>query len=84
MDNRRAVPNGTAFRLSKKSLIQDVIANQLASWCGDPLNRRVMFQFYGEVFKIREITTPVCGLARNDMVFRHAESRPKRDGSLLY
>ena len=70
--------------MSKKSLKSNVIANQPTGWCGDPLIRRKKHRFLVKKnSKIREIATPVCALARNDMVFRQPTLPSERRGALL-
>ena len=62
----------------------DVIANQPAGWCGDPFSLSLVERHVpkgssvcrrhtqGSALQGIRIATPVCALARNDMVFRHA------------
>ena len=55
----------------------DVIANQPAGWCGNPLQSSKNPPTINEkCLKIQGIPTPVCALARNDMGFRQSETPP--------
>ena len=65
-----------------RTKIEHVIANQRARWCGNPPDLPVSQNrpgssinaekkrelFYYSILKIRGIATPVCALARNDML----------------
>ena len=45
----------------------DVIANQSADWCGNPLQRSAQYRKRTHFGNLQGIATPVCALARNDI-----------------
>ena len=58
------IPPRLGFHLFRALTIEDVIANQCAHWCGNPLPHKSSRH---KILLGERIATPSCGMVRNDM-----------------